>query len=1057
VKTYSCNRLEILAERLAAMLDAHPLSHPLMPETVVVQSRGMARWTSLEIARHSGSCMNFEFPFPRAFVDSILRLFFPGMAPAEDYSAEVMTWKILRLLPQLAPTRPFAHVRRYLDADDGLKAFQLAGRIASLFDQYLVYRPAMLMRWEAGAEKEDWQAILWRALTAGQAPLHLAAVSETLSGASPPEAGALPQRVSLFGVSSLPPLYLRLFFELSRHCEVNFFCLHPSEHYFGHDRTPRQRAGRAGDFPIGNPLLASLGKLNRDFIDLRLEIDERSGHIDQEQPLDFLDPGEDSMLHAMQSDILNARNRGGDAETPRLSPRAGDDSIQIHACHSPTREIEVLYDRLLDLLARIPGLRPRDIVVMMPDIEKYAPYIEAIFGYPENPARRIPFSVADRRPLNVNPVVEAFAALLAIPGSRCTASELFSILDRAPVRRRFAFTDEDLALVRQWIAESGIRWGIDGAHRAAFDLPDIDSNTWQAGLQRLLLGFAMSGGGRRMFDGIMPCDEVEGDAADTLEPLISAVDSLFDLARGNSAPRPVAEWAAALGALLDQFFRAAEPEDAAGLRLVREALLQLRSSAGLEDPVDFRTVRHHVLELLNRSEQRGGFLTGGVTFCALQPMRSIPARVICLIGMDDEAFPRQNRAAAFDRMAQEPRQGDRSTRDDDRYIFLEAIISARERLYCSYIGRSVIDNEPRPPSTLIGELLDYLDQAFALPGGARNALVTEHRLHAFSPQYFSGEDARLFSYSAANAKAARNLRASPAPPAFLTAPLPEPQSTVVELKSLLDFFGNPARHFVRRRLGLLLEEEKDDLDDDEPFEIDRLKAYKIKEELVARALDGAPAGEEELIARGLLPLGDMGAAHFRAMSREAASFRKSVEGELRGEKRGEPLIVDLPVSRYTLAGKIEGIYGERVIQFRCAEMKPKDMLRAWITHLARGAGETVLIATDDKIRFTAVKEHAAFLEQLLQFYRQGLSQPLHFFPFSSLEFADATVNPSQRQTKTPLEKARGVWFGSQFKPGERKREGPWYDFCFGERDPLDAEFERLSLAVYQPLLEHAQS
>ncbi|HEX4083415.1 MAG TPA: exodeoxyribonuclease V subunit gamma, partial [Chthoniobacteraceae bacterium] len=989
---------------------------------------------------------------PRAFVDSILRLYFPDMA--QDFTAEVMTWKIFRLLPGLAQRREFARVRQYLDTDDGLKTFQLAERIAALFDQYLVYRPDMLTRWETGAD-EDWQAILWRTLTEEKSPLHLAAISGKLSPAmaAPPPGGGLPERVSLFGISSLPPLYLRVFTELSRHCEVNFFCLHPSQEYFGHDLPPKRRAGREDYFSGGNPLLASLGKLNRDFIDLRMEIDERAGHLNQDQTLDFIDPGEDTMLHAVQADILYARCRG-DGETPKLARSAGDASIQIHACHSPTREIEVLYDQLLDMLARIPGLRPRDIVVMTPDIEKYAPFIEAIFGYPEDPARPIPFSVADRRPLSVNPVVEAFAALLAIPGSRCTASEFFSILDRAPVRRRFAFKDEDLALIRQWIAESGIRWGIDAAHRAGFDLPALDANTWQAGIRRLLLGFAMPGG--RMFEEIMPYSEVEGGAAETLGPLISAVEALFKLAGGFSAPRTVAAWAVALTEIVDQFFTPEDPEDASGLRLVREAIYQFRSAAqnaAVDEAIHFRTVRYHVLQLLNRSEQRGGFLTGGVTFCALQPMRSIPARVLCLIGMDDQAYPRQNRAAAFDLMAREPRSGDRSMRDDDRYIFLESIISARERLYCSFIGRSIIDNEARPPSPLIGEMLDYLDHAFEFPDGAKDSLLIEHKLHAFSPAYYDGRDSRLFSYSRANAAAARNLRTHVAPPTFLDGPLPPPESTAVELDRLIEFFRHPAKFFVRRRLGLLLKEDDDTLDDDEPFEIASMESYHLKEELVARGLEGTTARAQEFTARGLLPLGEIGAAHFRDLSRDADDFRKSVERELAGAKRGEPVLIDLRAGRFSLTGKIDGIYGDKVIQFRCAKLKAKDILRAWITHLARGGGETVLIAADETWRFPAMDGSAAHLERLLEIYWQGLARPIHFFPVSSHAYALALIKPSPRAKSLPLDKARTAWHGNEFNNrGERKEDEGYFDFCFGDSDPLDAEFERLALAVFEPVL-----
>ena len=425
------------------------------------------------------------------------------------------------------------------------------------------------------------------------------------------------------------------------------------------------------DLPTGNPLLTSLGRLNRDFTEVRLELDERAGFVMREQPAQFVEPAGKGMLRTLQSDILHARNRG-DPENPKEEVNADDDSIQIHACHSPMREIEVLYDHLLERFEQDPTLKPRDILVMTPDIEKYGPFIQTVFEYPEDGRRFIPFSVADRRPRNTSPTIETFLSLLALPGGRCTASEIFSLLDRTPIRRRFEFTDEDMTLIRQWITESGIRWGIDAAQRKALQLPELDANTWRTGLQRCLLGYAMAGHNQTMFEGIMPYDEVEGGGAEVLGRFVSALEALFSLAVELPAARQFSEWPDALGGVIDQFFLADAAKDIADLRVIRMALDQLRRSAELmggDQMAGFRVARYHLQQLLDQGEQRGGFLTGGVTFCALQPMRSIPARIICLVGMGDQDFPRPSQAPGFDLMAHHRKCGDRSTRDDDRYTF----------------------------------------------------------------------------------------------------------------------------------------------------------------------------------------------------------------------------------------------------------------------------------------------------------------------------------------------------------------------------------------------------
>lgn len=1077
---YASNQLEQLADQLAEVLDA-PLSSPLDREVIVVQSRGMARWVSLQIAQLSNICMNCEFPFPRAFIGRTLRAFFPTMTPEEEFSVEVMTWKINRLLPSLALQREFVLVQNYLDKEDGLKAFQLSEKIAHLFDHYLVYRPEMLTGWEDDRKENGWQAILWRTLAGEEQPLHLARVHQSLSeqfASGPPESG-LPERVSIFGVSSLPPLYLRVFMEMAQRCEVNLFSLDPSKEYHGQDLSPKRKAKlrnnlatRGGtvsedDLSTGNSLLTSLGRLNRDFTEVRLELDERAGYVTREQPEQFVEPNGKDMLHSVQRDILHAHDRN-DPEDPKKEVPANDDSIQIQACHSPMREIEILYDYLLERFGEDQTLRPRDIIVMTPDIEKYGPFIHTVFDYPEDSQRFIPFSVADRHPRGESPTIETFLSLLALPGSRFTASEIYSLLERKLIRRRFGFTDEDMTLIRQWIAESGIRWGIDASHRKAFQLPELDANTWMAGLKRFLLGYAMAGHNQSSFEGIMPYDEVEGGGAEVLGRFVSALEAFFRLASELSAARTLAEWPDALGAVIDQFFLADEAEDISDLRAIRVALDQWRRSAKLVEgnqKVEFRVTRHHLQQLLDQGEQRGGFLAGGVTFCAIQPMRSIPARIICLVGMGDQDFPRQSPAPGFDLMAQSRKCGDRSTRDDDRYTFLEALISARERLYISYVGRSPIDNEEVPPSVLVSELLDYLDHAFVFPHRkkARESITTEHRLHSFSPRYFDGKIKRLFSYSEANAAASRSLRAisDPPPMGFFAEPLPEPGEEMrrVELKSLIDFFGSPAKYFVRRRLGLRFDEKDDALQDGEPFELDALEAYLLKQEIVAQGLEKQKATLSDFAARGILPSGEMGAAHYDRLFGAAEEFRKTVESELRGQQSDEPLVIDLRIEPYTLTGQIESIYGSRIVQFRCASLKPKDRLRAWICHLARcatnsdGAPETILIGVDELVKFLPLENALATLANLLEIYWSGLSRPLPFFPLSALEFAKAELFPSENARISPLKKAYRTWIGSR-RNGEGEKSNRYYDFCFPKQDPLDQEFIRLALEVLEPMLRN---
>jgi len=1059
------NRLETLAAELAAVTST-PLGSPFTPEIVMVQSLGMRRWLSLQLAEKAGICMNGAFPFPRTFLDDTLRRLVPEMAPQDAFAPDLLTWKIHRLLPALLRRPEFAPVSAYAADGDDLKLYQLATRLAALFDQYLVYRPAMLLEWERETAhpgdlltpKGDaaWQAALWRELNSDR-QLHFGAVLERLKQGRFAADAQWPERVSIFGIASLPPAQMEVFLVLAAHLPVHLFLLAPSREYHGDDLTPKQRA-RRGMSPDaeGHPLLTSLGKLNAQFTNVLLEADERAGFRIVNTPEHFAEPPADSLLHGLQRDILLASSRGGlTGEEPQ--PIAPDDTtLQLHVCHSPMREVEALYDQLIALLAEDPTLKPRDILVMTPEIERYAPLIHAVFGCPEDPALRIPYSIADRQPRSDSPAIHTFLSLLECVGTRFTAPEGFALLQSPVFRRKFGFDDAELTRLRHWIDASGIRWGIDAAHRAAMQLPDFAENTWRHGIDRLLLGYAMPGANHTMFEGILPQDDVEGSEAELLGRFVASMEGVFSAIALLDQPRPLGDWPGVLRTVIERFFAESSDDETRDVRTLREAVQRLEliaQQAGPEQLVEFAALREHFAGLMGEAEQRGGFLTGGVTFCALKPMRSIPARVIWLMGMNEAIFPRRSQPPQFDLMSAEPKPGDRSPRDDDRYLFLEALLSARDRLRISHVGRSLVNHDQLPPSVVVSELLDYLDQSCTFPNGAnaRQCLVIEHRLHAFSRSYFT-PGGRLFSYSAANAAAAA-VRAVTTTP-FITEPLSEPAAELrnVELADLLAFMVNPAAFFLRRRLGIRLDENDDTLEETEPLTPDALLLYHVGNELFdARIAGAALPGEEALFARALLPPGSVGTQYYRKQDASAKALQSTISSLLATTTRDEPRLIDLRLGAFTLTGRIEALYQGRLAFFRPSKLKAKDRLRAWTTHLAWCAAcdpappPTILAGDGEAVQFTPQpREH---LEALLELYWRGLQTPLPFFPKTSLEFA-----AKQDAKGDPLERARAIWRGNVRAKGEC--EDPAFRLCFGgETDPLDAEFERLALAIYAPLLD----
>ena len=1033
------NRLEALADQLVARLGAAP-PPPLTREIIVVQSVGMERWLTLRLARALGIVANVRFRLPATFLWETFHTLLPGVPASSPFDPGVAVWHLRAILDDLEQTPAFAPLHGYLRDADERGRHELAARIADVFDQYLVYRPHWIARWEAGGD-DHWQAALWRRLVARTPERHRALVQAdalaVLAAGVPP--GLLPARVAVFGIPTMPPTYLEAFRRLADHLDVHLFRLSPSIHYW--DR-PRARHSPTAPEP-GHPLLASLGAQGRDFLDLLL----RGRTPDREEEV-YVEPGDDSLLHGFQTDLLTLRER-----EERVAVRSDDRSLQVHVCHGPMREVEVLHDQLHWLFERHPDLTPAGVVVMTPDIDAYAPCIEAVFGGTQG-ARHIPFTIADRSLRAESPLVEAFLGLLELHGSRYEADRLLTLLDTPAVHRRFGLVAADLDLVQRMVRESAVRWGVDAGMRERLGLPEAAEHTWGFGLDRLLLGFALPRGDRRLREGVPPCDVVEGSDAQILGGLAAFVHAAAALEEALAAPRSMSAWAATLRAVLSRFI-APDEDEAVVAQALGDTVQDLTDAAVRachETPVSLDLLRVLLRRALERPAPRGRFLEGGVTFCAMMPMRSIPFEVVCMIGMNDGSFPRGGRPPSFDLMAAaESRQpGDRSRRDDDRYLFLEAVCSARRCLYLSYVGRGIRDNAPIPPSIVVSELLDAVARGFDAPD-----VATVHPLQAFSPRYFE-TPARpgLVSYSVELCEASRRRRQGRATTKLVDGRLPDasPDAYTLDLERWLDFFANPTAYLLRERLGVRLAEAAQPVAHREPFVLDGLAAYTVRTELLGRR--GEPRDRlqllRELRARGLMPLGQVGAVE---LGRQEAVVEEFAE-RLAAVTTGEPLEVirfELALRRVRLSGELRDVARDGVIAYRIAEPKPRDELRLWVRHLLLhvvrprpGGWRSTWLGRKNAVVLDAVDDAHPRLLALAEVFHQGLHALLPLFPRSSLAWCTAT--------RRKLESARQEWEGNDFVDGERA--DPAYAYAWRDVDPLDDAFEQLAAAVLGPLAAH---
>lgn len=1069
----------ILGERIA-VADADTL---LTPEIVLIPHPGMRRWLEIELAESRGIVANVDFLLPGEFVWQLLRANRPELQRQSGFDRDVLRWRLFPLLAELARAPLGAPLAYYLRGEAGeLKRLQLAREFAAALERYQAYRRDLLAEWERGAEPEDWQAEAWRRLVRTSDEPHRAGlIGEFLArhagGVEAPR--GLPQRLAVFGCLNIAPDTLRVLGTVAEYGEVDFLLPSPCAEYWGHLRSLRERL-RAGASPLEapeQPLLASWGRVGREFF-------EQVFSYDEVQPADeqavLREPARTHLLGRIQADILALRTP--DADERARTPDADDVSLRVHVCHSPLREVQVLHDRLLALFKRDPSLKPRDIAVMLPDVAAYAPVIEAVFGaLADGDPRRIPYTIADRRAEDEHPIVELFLRLLGLPASRWSVVEFLDLVAVPAVQRRLGLDAEALADLRHWLDRAGVRWGLDESTRAAFGAGRYRAFSWVEGIERLLLGLAS--GDEQGVVGIAPLPALEGNAAATLGQALVLLRALEDLAQAQRRAHPPAEWQTIYQRLLAALFPAAggdrdERRALSAIHTSLAALAEHAATAGCDEALGWTSVRDCLSEQLAAADPQQRFLTGGVSFCGMVPLRAIPFRVIAVLGLDDEAFPRREPALGVSRLEKElrvaRRLGDRSVRDDDRYLFLQILTSADDVLHLSHVGRDARSGKPREPSALVSELLEVVTRDYHVDAeAARRALVVEHPLQPFARRVFDRSEAEVFSYRdewRAAAAAGRAGVAQPFAPRALdveAAPIER-----LSLDRLIDFWRDPQRAFLRDVLQLDLYERDDPARGDDPLALDALEQSILRRALVADALAGqapARAFDADTQVRRQLPVGAAGAVAYHDEARSAAQIVAAVERWRCDKTMLPPLVFELALDDgCVLECSLRAAYREGLLHWTPGPLHGRHWLRPWIETLAlaawaereqlgfRADAHGTQIALGKRgietiaLRDLDVAAARTELAGLIDGWREGRRAPLAFFPKAAWNYVEKLAGARAATAEDALAAARKAFDGGF------ERADPWIALAFRERDPfaepaLVEAFERNALRAFGTL------
>ncbi|MCV2401286.1 exodeoxyribonuclease V subunit gamma [Marinomonas sp. C2222] len=1141
---YTGNRLEDLAVLLAKILAVSPPDNPFDDEHILVQNPGMAQWLKIFLAQSHSISAGLAFPLPSTFIWQTFSHALDDIPSQSEFNKPFLVWRLMRLLDSRLQESEFQPLKWYLEEDDTqVRRFQLCSNIADIYDQYLVYRPDWIKAWEANHiedpalvslfEQQAWQAILWRDLVAdvseqGTSLYHrgnlIEALQEACNSSSRP--AGVPARIFIFGVSSMPPNTLESLRVLAESgwIDVHLFLQNPCRFYWG-DVVDKHYLGREikrsnakPNLSVetlhldANPLLASWGRLGRDYIaqlqemannEITIFEDYIQGYSEgiNEGHIEGSSQGQQSsLLQYVQQDVLSLENHGSkqDRDTKVTSSeyrhpiKEGDDSIRVHLCHSPLREVEVLHDQLLDMFEKNPQLTPKDVIVMLPDVNAYSPFVKAVFGQTafaqvkdqSNTKKQIPFTLIDQSGGMENPIVDAYLYLLGLGESRFTLSELISVLEVPAVLARFDLTAEELERIRQWAAEVGVRWGLDGSTAEQHDLPIQEVHTWLNGIRRMLLGYAM--GHDHIWEGTLSYGDVEGleaSIAGKLADFLVAINEAQARLMTEMLPK---EWATCLHFLAERFFEL--PEDDVFLNLLGQQLDTLISQwqmAHFDAPLDQQVMRQLLTPMLQESQGSQRFLAGRVNFCTLMPMRSVPFKVICVLGLNEGDYPRSVAPMGFDLMVGQYRSGDRSRREDDKYLFLEALMSARECFYISYVGRSIQDNSEKNPSILASELLEYIGQSCAYeadlslpPEEAQKSLlkqlILEHPLQPFNASYYLGKehetvsaDKRLYSYDEQwlpalltnqEEEACQNLQ-----------PLEglEQLKQELALDEVSRFVNHPARYFTQRRLKAFLTLREEEEYEDEPFALDGLAGYQLREALLNAMLEkNEERFLEQLSLTGALPYGAIG--HLSLQKNIDSCRQLLAELNSYGVEETPPIEVNLSLGHFTLQAWLPMASGHIRLSYRVGDVSAHQKMLTWIEHLALSAQGTPKrhclinlvpkkgIVTQEFLPLLP-EDAKGYLSEILALLQKGLCLPLAL-PAKSADAwcksycsAKAAENP-----ELAWESALKIYQESSSAFSSSEVDDAYWQRYYPDLSPQKDTFMSLCESVWLPLHRHLE-
>lgn len=1015
IRIYKSNDLKKLSSSLSNHLDEYPMKDPFLKPVIVVPNLDTARWLKLRIAEERNFAGNIRFMLPAEWQWNQIRRLFPELPGKLPSDLEPMKWAIFEILQDLSILCKFPSLKRFIYSQPAERRdeaiLQISKQLSSVYDQYLVYRPEMILRWQSGntaSGDEKWQADLWNILNKRWKILHSndlglnkAELFHTfLNAVRNNELQEENVPVRFFNIGLIARPIVELMEQSGRGCDLFIYLIMPAP-----DKSD-----------VDHQLINAFGHESK-------AVSQLYDIPDSEIYEEFMTPDGKDELTEIRRSIVSQNDEF------ILKPTGNRiRGIEIHSCHSRLREIETLHNVLLNLFESDEKFHPDDVLVVTPDPEAYKSEVHAVFGSPEEGLPAIPYHIGPGIRSGEFSLLRAFILLLSLPDSRFTFSEIMNFFLMKPVRERFDLSETEGLQVKRWMEENYVVWGLDSSHRTFLGQPPETIQTWQAALKRGWLGQWMATEVGEVVNDVLLYSEIKTVSDQRIWAAFSKFLYLLEKAGNYVKQRKSSkDWCEWIHQLVKVFFSEAAVQSAEG-QLIYRLTDQLNENlllANLNTDLPFPIIRNEINSTLEKSKSTGAIFTRGVTFSSMVPVRSIPFKMIALIGINEAVFPRKLSAPDFDLMVQNPDSVDRNRKNEDRNLFLESIMAANKIHYCSYIGQSSVDNETIPPSPILSEWINFLSKRSGLEA---SVLVDKEPISLFSASgYENGSN-----FSALGYKTAKNIIESGASHSglIINGFLPEPEySGLITLSELIGFYSNSVKYFLKNRFEIRsggLEEEK------EEFRMNHLDRHLLFERIFEWNLQGKPDEllQSVLIQSGLLPAGWTGIRDYMHIKKSVLDSMEIIQ-----QHSFSPVFdrseISLTFDPYTLEGTVLSYSDTLFLDINYSSFSGKVLIQSWIKHLAitasaaESSNDSYLICEPKKgdpklIRFQPPENPILHLTEMIKIFQDGLKAPHYFFPKTLYEYERLNI-------KDP---------GNAYNKAKKTFEGNDSNFSYPERDDL---------------------